>query len=736
MSSSAVRCDLCNVELSSEVQLNVHVNGKKHQKKVNELQNFSTLAKRSVFISGVPKSTFISEQQVRELMQNFGDIDRVLLDLKKGTYAIVEFNNELSARKAIEEGRIRVNSHYALIKERKMEFDNTEKKFEKESIDVDKLIGRISTVTPSYSAQIDELIRDFCLSEEQVSIGANSRNNLNSFRIPIGLKIVEDCRFKEFGTNLGKFDLQLMERSEFAKILTNALRDYFTPEVYVCVFGSSITSIGTVDSDIDASVLFEGEPLLKSERVNPFARNKFTLMTAEMSTIRSRKVCADEIARLTPADRIRFLTRILNDIRRCGTAPVSDQYPVLDARCPLVRFLFNRKHTFDLSVDNRLGITKSCWIKELIAADSSSNLRRFLIAVRFWAHVNGLMRKDEKTVSPIPISLVDSQRSHLNAYIWNMLSIVFLQVHSLLAPVNASSEPIYFDGWQCDFIVNQTNFSNLNIKNFLKIKFQDLFVWFVQLKLRDHVLCPRLGVILTKEQFSAKFPQKAVQQSFKFATLNIQDPFELSHNISNLVSEKYLTAMRREMMLTITVIKENPNNFVAALRQDSVASSHYSNDLEIVLPCGDINAVDCMNILERVLVELLLCDTIDEPKAKLTRKDMTSYQHEVSKYFEITQRVWIGRRNKRRFIVASNPGLSDWQIEKAVSKAICEDNSSDVSLRFYLMIVVENGNAEIRLARQWGNEHDLHNFSHFLSLFLPKYFSESIASCGTVPMEQ
>lgn len=41
-------------------------------------------------------------------------------------------------------------------------------------------------------------------------------------------------------------------------------------------------------------------------------------------------------------DRIRFLTKILNEIRRRGTAPISDQYPVLDARCPLVRFLFNR----------------------------------------------------------------------------------------------------------------------------------------------------------------------------------------------------------------------------------------------------------------------------------------------------------------------------------------------------------------------------------------------------------
>lgn len=40
---------------------------------------------------------------------NFGSVQRVLLDSKKGTFAIVEFDEELSARKAIAEGKIRIN---------------------------------------------------------------------------------------------------------------------------------------------------------------------------------------------------------------------------------------------------------------------------------------------------------------------------------------------------------------------------------------------------------------------------------------------------------------------------------------------------------------------------------------------------------------------------------------------------------------------------------------------------
>uniref|UniRef100_F1KZM9 U6 snRNA-specific terminal uridylyltransferase 1 n=1 Tax=Ascaris suum TaxID=6253 RepID=F1KZM9_ASCSU len=682
--SSSIRCELCHVDLSSEAQLAVHVKGKKHQKKAVELHAFTSLAKRSIFISGVPKNTFSSEQQVRDLVVNFGSVQRVLLDSKKGTFAIVEFDEELSARKAIAEGKIRINGHCALIKERKMEFDNSEKKFERESIDVGKVIDKMAASGTSYEEQIDELIRHFCLNEQQLS-----------------------------------------ERIEYANNLTNALSEYFDSDVRVHLFGSSITSVGTADSDIDASVLFGDEPLVKSERVNPFARNKFTLMTCEVATIRARKVCADELARLTPADRIRFLTKILNEIRRRGTAPISDQYPVLDARCPLVRFLFNRKHTFDLSVDNRLGIAKSMWLKELIRADPSGTLRQFLVAVRFWALVNGLMRKDEKT------------RSQFNAYIINMLCIVYLQLHSHLPPLERGPEPICVDGWEVDFTVHHTeHFSQLRICSLLK----DFFAWFIQLKLRNNVLCPRLGCILSKEEFVRAFPHPIVQQLFKFTTLNIQDPLESSHNISQLISEKYLSEMRREMMITLSSIKEKPNCFVAALRHQSLTSSQCS-DLEIRLPCGGMNAEGCLAVLERILVELLACSSIDEPTKKRMKREGAP-QHELSKCFEVTQRVWIGRRGKRRLVSAQKPTLSEWQIEQAVSKAICEENTSDMLLRFCLFVLLEGGNAEMRLTRLSGTELDLHNLAHFLSIFIPKYFRLAIdadavaSSCDVVPMEE
>lgn len=44
--------------------------------------------------------------------------------------------------------------------------------------------------------------------------------------------------------------MQLSERIEYANNLTNALSEYFDSDVRVHLFGSSITSVGTADSDI------------------------------------------------------------------------------------------------------------------------------------------------------------------------------------------------------------------------------------------------------------------------------------------------------------------------------------------------------------------------------------------------------------------------------------------------------------------------------------------------------
>lgn len=57
-------CDLCKVHLSSKALLDIHINGKRHHKKVTERDALLSLAARSVFISGLNPEIVVTETQV------------------------------------------------------------------------------------------------------------------------------------------------------------------------------------------------------------------------------------------------------------------------------------------------------------------------------------------------------------------------------------------------------------------------------------------------------------------------------------------------------------------------------------------------------------------------------------------------------------------------------------------------------------------------------------------------
>ena len=84
-----------------------------------------------------------------------------------------------------------------------------------------------------------------------------------------------------------------------------------------------------------------------------------------------------------------MVSKVINEVRKTA-GWIGHQRPVLDARCPVVRFFVKEQYMIDLSVENVLGVQKSAYLKCLIAADISGNLQRILIAFRFWSLSNGL----------------------------------------------------------------------------------------------------------------------------------------------------------------------------------------------------------------------------------------------------------------------------------------------------------------------------------------------------------
>ncbi|VDN25658.1 unnamed protein product [Gongylonema pulchrum] len=210
--SKAAWCDICNVQLSSESLLSEHSKGKRHQKKSAEREALLALASRSVFLSGFDPEISVTDEEIAEALSCFGKVEKVQLDTRKKTFAFVEFSDEFSAQRAIFEDKLRIGYQTVLVRARKVDFNQAQSKPQEQSIVVSKIIHRINQT--SFVSQVDALISFYCLTDAQVS-----------------------------------------ERSSYEQLLTNALGQYFSSGAHVRIFGSSITSIGTKDSDVIAETL-------------------------------------------------------------------------------------------------------------------------------------------------------------------------------------------------------------------------------------------------------------------------------------------------------------------------------------------------------------------------------------------------------------------------------------------------------------------------------------------------
>uniref|UniRef100_A0A8R1XVS0 RRM domain-containing protein n=1 Tax=Onchocerca volvulus TaxID=6282 RepID=A0A8R1XVS0_ONCVO len=620
-------CDLCKVHLSSEALLDMHNSGKRHLKKVTERDTLLALAARSVFISGLDPEITVTESEISEALSCFGKVEKVHLDITKGKYAIVEFDQEFSAQKAIFEDKVRIGHQVVLVRARKVNFDQYESKSRICVIDIDKLISKING-SATFIEQVDILLELYCLN-----------------------------------------DAEIAERINCTQMLTAALHNYFSSDIHVEIFGSSSTSLGTKGSDIDASLFFN-IPLTEAHPAGDLARNKFVLLTCDIAALRGRKVCAEEYARLTEADRVRLLNKIMNDIRKRATAPVSGQYPILDARCPLVRLTVNRKHTVDLSVDNYLGYAKSNWLRNIVCCDSSQIIRKFLVSFRFWAHKNELLKVDER------------QRSHFNAYILNLLCIIYLQLYNYIPPLKRAQKEVIVNGWRIDFTVDHVDLSSLTLNRLFK------------------------------------------------------DPLEWSHNVSMLVSEKYIAAMRHQMMFALSRMKTIPDSFLAVLHEScsTDAGTKSSSDDTPQIHVGVCQADQCMDAVNYIFVNILIFSPAVEPFQKRPRFDDTS--NELCRAYIAKRRTWEGRRLKRRQIMRECSALSNDSIalEEAVTQQISQ-TSEGTSLCFKTYVKQKAAECSLEFILINGSRMEFNSLIHFLQHFIPAHLSKLLPSSYDVPME-
>uniref|UniRef100_A0A915DC41 Transposase n=1 Tax=Ditylenchus dipsaci TaxID=166011 RepID=A0A915DC41_9BILA len=248
---------------------------------------------------------------------------------------------------------------------------------------------------------------------------------------------------------------------------------------YLCQdCGSSATGLGFVNSDLCCSS-------------SPTEVGSDELKCAYLPTFKAltNPISRQEFFRLPNHNKARLINRIINFYRK-ESGLISCLIPVLDARCPVVRFVLRKP-------------IKANFIRHVVGADTSGICRKFISVIKLWAYIAGIFSPDH---------------AHPHGH-WNS-SVLIKQNPRKVQGWCVYYEPLHIDLLTEYFVITQGDFST--------------------------------SFVYAKEAFESRVfdGQKdgRIASKFKFSLVNVQDPLELSHNVASNVSKRYVFLMRQSLI--------------------------------------------------------------------------------------------------------------------------------------------------------------------------------------------
>ncbi|KAL6725358.1 hypothetical protein Aduo_007416 [Ancylostoma duodenale] len=656
-------CELCGSEYPDGGESRtIHEFGKRHQKAVERRAQAAELPKRTVFVALVSKGeagyNSVPSNAIAAAFQSFGEVVHVSCGFLQD-HAFVEFASEDAVEKAKAAKSVRITeSLTGVIYERRITFHDDH---DGPSVDIDEVIQHVSDPScKGFSAQIDRIAAIIGTTEAEMSRRA-----------------------------------ALCKR--FEELLSRCI---LNPSLVQ--FGSAITGVGTIDSDMDICLLFMPD---ESSRMSDFVRDGTELLSCPAENFRENLIHRDELSALSIRDQTEVLFRILKELRREKCGFFKSLYAVSDARCPVIRFRAYDKHLVELSVNNRIGYQKSAYLGALVQADQSGSLRKLVLGLRFWAMSNGVFTSEKK------------KTWNLNSYTITLMFITFLQSEKLLPAFSHSESAETVNGVRIDFSVPPYNLSNVDLRKL----FKKFFIMCVEGHLDKLVFSPRRGGLVPISEIDEQMNSKP--QSVLF----VQDPIELTDNVAKNVTSKALRAMRHAMMLSLAAIKQNTDSFAVMLRVVAPTETTASPSPSMPVTEGSCRVSgfpegfdECVaeTLLHIILSAILRCDTPSTP-TKRARFDCDAANLGI---FETPRKLWMSRRTLRKKWGAMLGTGEQFPLltEALVSSSLCATTSSDCVLQFQAFFDVHKDSLWVGLKLVEGDTVDVANVAHFIEQMLTK----------------
>ncbi|XP_059566405.1 speckle targeted PIP5K1A-regulated poly(A) polymerase isoform X4 [Myotis daubentonii] len=198
----AFRCRLCHVTTANRPSLDAHLGGRKHRHLVELRAARKAQGLRSVFVSGFPRD--VDSTQLSEYFQAFGPVASVVMDKDKGVFAIVEMGDVGSREAVLSQPQHSLGGQRLRVRPREQkEFQKPASKSPKGAAPDSHQLATALAEAPDVGAQMAKLVglRELSQAERQL------RSLVVALIQEVFTEFFPGCVVHPFGSSINSFDV-------------------------------------------------------------------------------------------------------------------------------------------------------------------------------------------------------------------------------------------------------------------------------------------------------------------------------------------------------------------------------------------------------------------------------------------------------------------------------------------------------------------------------------------------